>query len=257
MTSLYLAWQDSGASRAWFPIGRLDTDPLHSRFCFSYTRGALRAAQAAGLRPLESFPDFHKRYESGELFPLFKNRVLDATRRDFSEYLQQLDLQPEKADPIAILAITGGTRQTDNLEVFPQIQRQTDGRFSCRFFLHGNRHLNEAAQAALANLRAGDELRIALEFNNPATGLALQIETTAYHIIGWTPRYLVHDLKRAMDESPHAVCVKVVRINPAPAPSNQRVLVELAGRLPDSHPPMSAPDFQLVSATDGPRNGNG
>lgn len=248
MTSLFLAWQDSGASRAWFPIGRLDTDSSHSNYSFGYTYGAMRAAQVAGLRPLESFPDFNRVYQSPDLFPLFKNRVLDSSRVDFSEYLRQLDLQPDNADPIAILAVTGGTRQTDNLEVFPKIEQQPDGRFSCRFFLHGSRHVNEAAQKSISELTPGSELRVALELNNPATGLALQIETPAYHMIGWAPRYLVNDLKRAIDDSPEEVSVKVVRMNPAPAPSNQRVLVELSGRLPFSHSPMSDRDFQLICA---------
>lgn len=247
MTSLFLAWQDAGPSRAWFPIGRLDADLLHSHFQFGYTCGAERAAKAAGLRPLESFPDFQKTYESAELFPLFKNRVMDAGRIDFSDYLHQLDLEPETADPISILSVTGGTRQTDNLEVFPKIERQDDGRFRCRFFLHGSRYVNEDAQRAHSLLKAGDVLRIALELNNPATGLALQIETSNYHMVGWAPRYLIGDLKGAIDDSPEAVTGKVVRVNPAPAPSNQRVLVELTGRLPFGHSPMSEPDFQLIS----------
>jgi hypothetical protein len=247
MNSLFLAWQDAGPSRAWFPIGRLDADLQHSHFSFGYTCGAKRAAKVAGLRPLESFPDFLKTYESHELFPLFKNRVMDAGRVDFSDYLQQLDLDPATANPISILSVTGGTRQTDNLEVFPKIERQQDGRFHCRFFLHGCRHVNDDAQRAITLLKAGDDLRVALELNNPATGTALQIETTDYHMVGWAPRYLVGDLKSAIDDSPEAVSGKVVRVNPAPAPSNQRVLVELTGRLPFSHSPMSEPDFQLIS----------
>lgn len=247
MNSLYLAWQDSGQSRAWFPIGRLDTDVVHSRFFFGYTHGAERAAQVAGLRPLDSFPDFYKVYESGELFPLFKNRVMDSGRTDFVDYLKQLDLKPENADPISILAVTGGTRQTDNLEVFPKIESQADGRFRCRFFLHGTRHLNLDSQKAMMLLKAGATLRIALELNNPATNHALQIETDDYHMIGWAPRYLVGDLKKAIDDSPETVSGKVVRINPAPAPSNQRVLIELTGRLPAGHSPMSEPDFQLLT----------
>ena len=247
MNSLYLAWQDSGHSRAWFPIGRLDSDLAHSRFFFGYTQGAERAAQVAGLRPLESFPNFRKTYESAELFPLFKNRVMDSERTDFSDYLRQLDLDPENADPISILSVTGGTRQTDNLEVFPKIERQTDGRFCCRFFLHGSRHVNADAQRALGSLKGDDLLRVALELNNPATGLALQIESNNYHMIGWAPRYLISDLKKAIDDSPEAVSGKVVRVNPAPAPANQRVLVELTGRLSSGHSPMSDPDFRLLS----------
>lgn len=246
MNSLFLAWQDSGPSRAWFPIGRLDADLVRKHFTFGYTHGAERAASLSGLRPLESFPDFNRTYESSELFPLFQNRVLESSRPDFGEYLSQLDLDPSEADPISILSVTGGTRQTDNLQVFPKIERQADGRFRCRFFLHGNRYVNASAQAAVPQINVGAELRIALELNNPATRLALQIQTQDYHMIGWAPRYLIGDLKTAIDHSPEAAIGKVVKINPAPAPLNQRVLIELSGRLPEGHSPMSSSDFQLI-----------
>ncbi len=249
MNSLFLAWQDSGPSRAWFPIGRLDADLDRHHFTFAYTHGAVRAAQTAGLRPLESFPDFRRTYESSRLFPLFQNRVLESSRPDFQEYLQQLDLDPNEADPISILAVTGGARQTDNLQVFPKIERQSDGRFCCRFFLHGNRYVSAAGQQILSSVKSGDDLRISLELNNPATRLALQILTQDYHMIGWAPRYLIGDLKKAIDDSPEAVIGKVVKVNPAPAPTNQRVLIELTGRLPEGHSPMSDPDFQLIAAS--------
>jgi hypothetical protein len=248
MNSLFLAWQDVSPGRPWFPIGRLDTDLNRHHFTFGYTRGAERAARDAGLRPLESFPDFQRTYESSRLFPLFRNRVMESNRPDFKEYVEQLDLDPSEADPIAILAVSGGTRQTDNLQVFPKIERQENGRFCCRFFLHGSRYANPSAQNALALLKGGEELRIALELNNPATRLALQVETQDYHMIGWAPRYLIGDLKKAIDDSPEAVIGKVVKVNPAPAPANQRVLIELTGRLPEGHAPMSSADFQLINA---------
>lgn len=247
MNSLFLAWQDAGPNRAWFPIGRLDADLSHPRFIFSYTHGAEQAAMEAGLKPLEAFPDFHRIYESDELFPLFRNRVMESSRVDFIDYLRQLDLDPNNADPISILAVTGGKRQTDNLEVFPKIERQADGAFRCRFFLHGCRHTSPAAQDAVNRLLPGDELRIALELNNPATRDALQMQTSDYHMIGWAPRYLIDDLHRAIDESHEAVRGRVIKVNRAPAPANQRVLVELTGKMPDCVSPMSGWHFQLIN----------
>ena len=246
MNTLFLAWQDAGPSRAWFPIGRLDADHVNSRFEFAYTHGAERAASEAGLRPLESFPDFHQRYKSNELFPLFKNRVLEPTRQDFEEYLQQLDIDPSHADPMSILAVTGGKRRTDNLEVFPKINRDEDGRFHCRFFVHGCRYVPQPAQEKVSTLLRGTPLRVALELNNPATKIALQIQTDDYHMIGWAPRYLIDDLKQAIDESPESVTGRVVKVNPAPAPTNQRVLVELSGKLPAGKETMSTSDFTVL-----------
>jgi hypothetical protein len=246
MKSLFLAWQDSGPSRAWFPIGRLDAETSQSRYSFGYTRGATRAAAQAGLQPLLAFPDFDETYESSELFPLFRNRVLGSDRADFLDYLKQLDLKPEEANPIAILAVTGGTRQTDNLEVFPKLERRADGTFCCRFFLHGTRHVHKVAYERIEGLQTNEPLRVSVELNNPATSLALQVQSGDYVMLGWAPRYLVKDLTDAIAESPAKIAVQVVKVNPAPAPTNQRVLVELKGFLPNHRELMSGPDFQLL-----------
>ena len=177
MKTLFLAWQDKrlrgdhvDGTRAWFPIGRLDAEPDDAHYRFAYTRGVLQAKEKAGFQPLDAFPKFDALYESSELFPLFQNRLISTKREDYAEYLQRLDLSPECADPFEILAISGGGRQTDNLEVFPKIQARRDGSFSCRFFLHGWRHVNAPSQDRLNGLRPGEPLQVSIELNNPATG---------------------------------------------------------------------------------------
>jgi hypothetical protein len=198
-----------------------------------------------GFKPLVSFPDFDLRYESSELFPLFKNRVLDPHRKDFLDYLRSLDLDPEHPDPLEILAITGGERQTDNFEVFPKVERQMDDSFSCRFFLHGLRHVSDAARRRALSLHAEETLKVSVELNNPTGGQAIQITTDDYHILGWTPRYLVKDLLQAIEENPQ-VRARVVRVNEAGIPLNRRVLIELSGNLPVGFEPMSDSDFQTI-----------
>jgi hypothetical protein len=247
--TLFVAWQDTARTRAWFPIGRLDADIEKSRFEFIYTQGAEIAQKQAGLEPLDAFPDFHKAYQSSELFPLFRNRVLGENREDFKEYIQQLGLDPKHVNALDILALTGGERQTDNLEVFPKIARHKKGDFSCRFFLHGWRHVNKAAQQRLVSLNGGEALRVAIELNNPATVLAVQLETPEdYHMIGWAPRYLVKDLFQAICESPNDIRATVVKVNPAPAPTKQRILIEIKGRWANNYEPMSTPEFQPLLA---------
>jgi len=83
MKSLFLAWQ--APNRAWFPVGRLDADVAQQHYHFGYTKGALQAEHAVGFRPLPAFLDFERTYESSELFPLFQNRVIDSSRKDFGE----------------------------------------------------------------------------------------------------------------------------------------------------------------------------
>jgi len=239
--TLFLAWQDKVKTRRWFPVGRLDVDQEQPHYRFRYTRGANIAHEKAGFPTMLDFPELGQDYRANDLFPLFKNRVITPGRPDFATYLKQLDLA-ENADPIEILSVDGGFRATDAFEVFPKIERREDGAFRCRFFLHGCRHVNEAAQKRLELLEGGEPLYVALELTNPATQMAVQLQTTDYSMIGWAPRYLVNDLVAAIAKAPGDYRAHVVRINPMPAPSKQRVLVELSGHWPD-HDPMTGEEF--------------
>ena len=243
--TLFLAWQD-GDSRQWFPVGRLDADVSGPLYCFRYTEGAGRAEREAGFPLLVEFPDLRQAYWSPELFPIFRNRVMNRGRPEFADYLRQLDL-PEGAGPIEILSVNGGSRVTDTYEVFPKLDKREDGKSTCRFFLHGWRYVSPAAQERLNKLTSGDELYMTLEPANPATGLAVQIQTTDYHMIGWTPRYLVQDLATAMIEAPNEYKAKVVTVNPQPFPSKQRVLIEMSGSWGE-HEPMTGEDFMPLVA---------
>ena len=126
--TFFLGWQDND-SRAWFPVGRLDADTEESRFRFGYTQGALKAQKVSGFEPLYDFPRFEQTYESDELFPLFKNRSMTPGRRGFQQYLQLLDLEGMEPDPLEIMAVDGGYRATDPYQVFPRIEKDSDGCF--------------------------------------------------------------------------------------------------------------------------------
>ena len=245
--TLFLAWQDTVQSRRWFPVGRLDADISSSRYAFGYIRGAKEAAAESGFVPLYDFPDFNRRYVSDQLFPLFQNRVMTKRRPDFREYLEVRDIEEQDPDPLEILAVDGGYRVTDNFQVFPKIEKAPDGDFRCRFFLHGWRHTNDEAKRRLESLKAGETLNAAIELINPETGLAVQILTADYYVIGWAPRYLVRDLTEAMAHAPGEYRARVVKVNPVPAPAKQRVLIEFSGRRPQDYEPMSSEDFQLIA----------
>ena len=255
MRTLFLAWQATqglpggvAASRGWFPVGRLEAAPEKKYYRFVYTKGAASAQKEAGFGFLDAFPKLDRIYESSELFPLFQNRVLNPRRGDYAAYVERLALDPEHVDPLDILAISEGRRQTDNLEVFPQIQTRGDGSFVCRFFLHGWRHVSQAAQDRVLALKEGESLQVAVELNNPASGSAIQLETSNdYHMIGWSPRYLVEDLLQSLNKH-QEIAARVVKVNPEPAPYNQRVLIEFEGKFQSGYRPMSAPDFQPLLA---------
>ncbi len=245
--TLFLAWQDNKPSKAWFPVGRLDADVECSDYRFRYIGGAKRAQEEVGFLPLIDFPDLNEDYRAAELFPLFQNRVMNSARQDFTDYLQRLGLK--EADPIEILSTNGGHRVTDAYEVFPKIEQDDSGNFSCRFFLHGWRHINKATKKRIDRLEHGEELYVTLELTNPATGLAVQMQTKDYYMIGWAPRYLVTDLVAAMGHGTFGA--KVVRINPETILLKQRVLIEMYGRWDrDRYKPMSSEDFKPLASSD-------
>jgi hypothetical protein len=106
MKTLFLAWRPNRSDISigtgfapWFPIGRLEGEPEQNWFRFVYTRGVLAARAQTGFQSLEAFPRFGEAYESQELFPLFRNRLISPKRQDYAEYLDRLDLSPEGADP--------------------------------------------------------------------------------------------------------------------------------------------------------------
>ena len=250
--TLFLAWQDALQSRGWFPVGRLDADISRPNYTFRYIRGAKTAAAENGFAPLYDFPDFHGHYTSNRLFPLFQNRVMTKRREGFGfqKYLELLAIDKQDPDPLEILEVDGGYRATDNFQVFPKIEKGDDGAFRCRFFLHGWRHTNDEARKRIDLLQAGETLYVTIELTNPKTGLAVQIHTEDYYMIGWAPRYLVRDLTRAMAKVPGDYRAHVVKFNPVPAPSKQRVLIELRGNWPQDYEPMSSEDFKLIVPAD-------
>ena len=119
-----------------------------------------------GFSPLIDFPWSHRDYRSSELFPLFRNRVIAKGRPDRTDYLSYLDLS-QNATPVEILSVNGGSRVTDAYEVFPKLEKDADGYFTCRFFLHSWRHANKEAQERIDYLKPEEELYVTLELTNP------------------------------------------------------------------------------------------
>ena len=244
---MFLAWQ-AKRERRWFPVGRLDADADRSRYVFRYTHGANVAERESGFAPLYDFPSFETVYHSQRLFPLFENRVMNRSRKSFQEYLDHLAIDGSDPDPLEILAVDGGYRMTDSFEVFPKIEKRSDGGFRCRFILHGSRHTSPTARKRVDSLRAGEGLYVAIELTNPATQLAVQIQTKDYHMIGWAPRYLVGDLVEAMAHAPSEYRARVVKASAGSLLYRKSVLVELSGRWPDEYRPMSSKNYRLLTA---------
>lgn len=243
MKTLFLTWQDP-ESRAWFPIGQLTQQ--NGQYHFAYLQGAPEANQTAHFQPLYPFPDFHHPYSSVELFPLFANRLLRSSRPDFPDFVEWLNIPEHKDDPIALLARSGGKRQTDNFEVFPKPERTEDGDYHIHFFTHGLRHFPEEAQQHVNTLTAGDQLQITHDVQNAFDSRALILRTPDLHLAGYCPRYLTQDFFELVSRFPSQVHVTVERVNPPPTPLQFRLLCNLTATWSDDFEPFSGPNYQLI-----------
>ena len=248
MNTLFLAWQDPKWHR-WYPIGKLTHE--NGTYRFSYTQGALEA-KAAGFAPLTAFPDVHASYESDKVFPLFANRLLPKNRPEYQDFIEWLSLPQDEADPVAILARSGGDNVTDTLEVFPRPERDADAAYCAHFFLRGLRHQNPCAIKRVEALEPGERLFVIPDVQNPFDEQAILLRTTErtkqdMHLLGYLPRYLASELKPLSWEALKAAEVEVVRVNPAPAPIHFRVLCRLSMRWPEGFVPFSSERFQPIS----------
>ena len=242
--TVFLAWQ-APSSHLWFPVGRLDIGESPVTYRFRYIRGAERAREEAnfpssGEFPCMEFPRMEKEYRAANLFATFRNRVMARGRPDRAEHLRQLGLDGN-ADPVEILSVNGGDKVTDTYQVFPKISKADDGSFKCRFFLHGWRDMPLSARFRMNALVEREELRVAIELENPVTGRAAQIQTGDYHTIGRAPRWLATGVAAAAFETGECAA-RVVRVNPMPAPWRQGVPIEMTGRW-YKHEPMTGGDF--------------
>ncbi len=142
---LFVAKQFS--DRSIRPVARLSMfqSPVGTRYLFAYLP---EEKEISEFSPFLSFPELGTVYESDELFPLFENRVMGRNRPEFSEFVASLNLD-EKAEPFEILERSGGPRETNNIEVFPEPEYDpTSGLHTCRFFVRGLRHSEGAFEAA-------------------------------------------------------------------------------------------------------------
>ena len=236
MTMLYLAWQHR-SSRRWFPVGRLIRhDSSTGAFEFSYIQGA-KEAEESGFRTIPAFPNLERRYRSSELFPTFRNRVMNTRRVDRPVYLRQLGLDADDCDELTELSVSGGRSYTDSFEVFPPIEPDPDGGFRTQLMLHGLRHTNPHAIEAVQSLQPGNELRVAVELNNPVATHAILVYTQDYYVLGWLPRYVAEGIHRGGNWTVADARASIARVSPD-APLSHQVLLDFSGRLPPGVNPM-------------------
>lgn len=241
--ALYVSWRDPEGGSI-HPIGRLvrRVGPEGERYSFAYLK---LAEQFPGLEPLPGLPDLHQRYDSDHLFPVFANRVMPRTRPDFDLLASRVDLTGD-ADPFEVLARTGGRRATDRIEVFAAPQRTENGESTVLFLVRGIRHVDGAADA-VRELRAGDQLVLVDDRDNPVNQRAVLLNAGDGRRIGFVPNYLVehiHDLRHLNGMDP---VVTVEHVNDESVAAHLRLLCRLRAPWPEGYTPFSDADFQTLA----------
>lgn len=222
--TLFVAWQ-SPKVRSWFTVGQLSY--TFERYRFQYTKGALLAC-SHGFVEFSAFPDLYVTYESERLFPFFGNRLLSRGRREYDDFVRWVSRHESSNDPMVLLAVSGGTRMTDSLELFPKPEIDHNGDYHVHFFLHGLSHMPASAVARAEQLKEGERLLIMKDVQNEVDSLALMLRTEGSHdqdiyFVGYFPRYLAREFSPVLDYSQYAP-VQVLRVNQPPAPIQFRVM---------------------------------
>ena len=246
---LYVTWQDPNTKRYW-PVGRLRVfEPtVEKPYEFVYLQGA-RQARSEGFHGFVGFPDQDRVYRDNVLFPLFANRLMPRSRPDFSEFVTRLDLDPNTADDLDILARSGGRRSTDSLEVFAKPDLVPHGCYMTYFLAHGVRYLHQQVQQLLTELSEGDRLFLQWDQQNLADHRAMSLRTKDHVAAGFVPRYLlddVWDLQMGQDSCGWPIEISVAQINPAPAPVQQRLVCRMEACWPDGFSPYNSEEYQPV-----------
>ena len=244
MNALLVAARSTDPGKGgWSPIGRLEFD--HGTYRFVYTEGA---RTAVGFTPFNGMEDLEEIYESNELLPIFANRLLPKSRPEYEAYLQWSGFDPANPpDPIALLGVTEGIRRTDMIELFPLPVPDEQGLHLNKFFLHGLRHMDEAAKARVLTLRPDELLYPMLDFWNEADSNAVALRTVEGDrlMLGYLPRYLAHDLWKRGQGCRDLIKVAVDRVN-RDAPLQHRLLCRMHACWPEGFQPCSGEEFQPI-----------
>lgn len=251
---LAVTWQHP-ETRQISPVALLEFNG--ETYSFSYVKNA---ETVDGFRHLLGFPDMYRTYRSQHLFPLFAQRVMDPRRPDHARYVERLGLAAD-ATPWEQMTRSGGAREGDTLQLFPEPERRADGSVSCSFLVHGVRHIParpivlhghavsvnpEELERRLSLLREGDDLRLIQEPDNPVNSAAVVTATSDSFPLGWVPDLLLHDLYEMSGADPESVRVVAQQVNGPEVPSHMRLLARLSTGPNSSYRPFTGPLWERL-----------
>ncbi len=244
--ALFIAWRSGGPNAGkWAPVGRVDL--VNNEYRFVYTKGA---EMLPDFRPFPGMPNFNSVYVSSELFPLLSNRMLARSRPEYESFLTWGGFDPNvHPEPLALLGVTEGLRQTDAVEMFPCPEPDEEGCYLSKFFLHGVRWMPPEAQERIALLKSDEQLGLMPDISNPHDRDAVAVRTfdpKGRFIIGYVPRYLAKDVRElCVSCDPDFVTLHVERLN-IDAPLQQRVLCRMNACWPQGFQPCNSEAFEPI-----------
>lgn len=195
--TLILCWREP-KSREWISVGKLWMSENQYRFC--YTKGVQRAKKSNDFMMFGQMIEEDKVYVSDELFPIFKNRLLQKSRPEYNDYLKWLGLDAS-LEPLDELSRTNGVRATDSLQLF-EIPKNKDGKYITYFFSHGISHLPKNYVERIKKLHKGDKLYLMQDIQNNMDKYALMIRTDdPAELMGYCPRIYTKDLHTLIEKN--------------------------------------------------------
>jgi len=243
---LFVSWR-SPRTRSIHPVGRLASDAASHQYEFQYVRSVHKAIED-GFTAFPEFPKLDAVYRAVELFPLFANRVMPVSRPGYPSFLEALGLSPDTANPMTILARTGGRRETDQVELFPLPALDTDGCYVTHCLLRSLRYMpRPATEERVAKLVPGEQMYLMPDPQNPVDPRAVAVRTTDNFMIGYIPSYLTTDLRLLKDDC-RDLKLYVGRINPPPAEAHHRLLCRVVSCWPPGFRPFDTDAFQPITS---------
>lgn len=172
---------------------------------------------------------------------------MNSRRRDYGRFIESLDL-PLDATPWEQLARSGGQREGDTIQLFPVPLVSPDGSTSCRFLVHGVRHVEKndpTVQERIDSLVESEEILLIDEPKNPKNSQAIQIATSEGRTLGWVPNLLLDYVHKIREHAP--VHIFVEHTNSASIPYHFRVIARIDGVVPPGYRPFDGPGWETLA----------
>lgn len=238
--TLVLCWREPD-TREWIPVGKLRKENNQYKFC--YTKGINRAKKNNNFMMFGQMTEANKTYVSDELFPIFKNRLLQKSRPEYQEYLDWLGLD-KTLEPLDELSRTNGVRATDSLQLF-EVPTKKDEKYTTYFFSHGISHLPKNYVERIKKLKKGDKLYLMQDIQNKIDQYALMIRTDdPAELMGYCPRIYTKDLNTLIQQNgARNIYLTIETIN-HDAPLQFRLLCKLETEWFSDFEPFADIDFQ-------------